>query len=145
MLAAIVPGEIMYDKTRWNEPLPELNGRTTRFAANTLGVEWGRNRMGRNIWINLMRIEIRKNLEIGAHVLVDNIRFPDEFDMMNELGAETIAFIRPNSATCDPFAETECYIPSIQTRCKHQFFNYNHEFPESVLKMRALLTRIIET
>lgn len=145
MLAAIVPGEIMYNKARWNEPLPELAGQTTRFAADTLGVDWGRNRMGRYIWINLMRIEIRKTMETGAHVLVDNIRFLDEFDMLTEMGAETIAFHRSSLRFKGIGFETEQWIETIQPRCKHSIMNRDGDFAESVLEMRALLTRIIDT
>jgi hypothetical protein len=147
MLAAIVPGDIMYNKARWDEPLPELDGKTVRFAADTLGVDWGRNRMGRNIWINQMRIEIGRSMATGAHVIVDNIRFPDEFDMMKELCAETIAFHRP--ALGLPWnigrSPTERYISDIQARCGHSIVNREGHFAESVLEMRALLKRIIET
>lgn len=146
MLSAIVPGEIMYNKARWNEPLPELNGRSVRFAANTLGVDWGRNRMGRAIWINLTRIEIRTNMDLGCHVLIDNIRFPDEFDLFKELKGETIAFLRPglHPDNFNPMEETERHIKYIQHRCKHEITNHSGAFAETVLEMRALLTRIIK-
>jgi hypothetical protein len=145
MLAAIVPGDIMYNKARWDEPLRELDGQTVRFAADTLGYEWGRNRMGRNIWINQMRIDIAKNMATGAHVIVDNIRFLDEFDMMKELGAETIAFHRPSLRFRGiALPPTELYIPDIQARCGHSIVNLEGHFAESVLGMRALLKRIIE-
>jgi hypothetical protein len=145
MLSAIVPGDIMYNKARWDEPLRELDGKTVRFAADTLGVEWGRNRMGRNIWINQMRIDIAKNMATGAHVIVDNIRFLDEFDMMKELGAETIAFIRPGLRFRGiALPETERYIPDLQARCAHRIVNRDGYFAETTLEMRALLKRIIE-
>jgi extradiol dioxygenase family protein len=135
----------MYNKARWDEPLRELDGKTVRFAADTLGVEWGRNRMGRNIWINQMRIEIKKHMETGAHVLVDNIRFLDEFELMKQLGAATIAFHRPalrfRGIALPP---TERYIPDIQSRCGHSIVNLEGHFAETTLEMRALLKRIIE-
>lgn len=42
MLAAIGIEEALYnDKSRWDDPLPELCGKTLRHATQTLGTEWG--------------------------------------------------------------------------------------------------------
>ena len=35
-------------------PCERLNGRTPRYAMQTLGTEWGRTHMGQDFWVNLL-------------------------------------------------------------------------------------------
>jgi len=65
-------------ENRKEEPLPELGGKSLRQALQTLGTEWGRDTLYRNIWIDTL---IRKARE-HERVVIDDMRFPDEHAAM---------------------------------------------------------------
>ena len=58
-------------------PCDKLNGRTPRYAMQTLGTEWGRNYMGQDFWVNLLVQKVHA-LEFGTNVVIDDCRFPNE-------------------------------------------------------------------
>lgn len=63
-----------------------LGGKTPRYAMQTLGTEWGRNCMGEDFWVNLWR-----ERTIGHdRVVVDDCRFPNEAEVIHELGGKII-------------------------------------------------------
>lgn len=58
-------------------PCDKLNGRTPRYAMQTLGTEWGRKHMGQDFWVNLL-VQKAHRLEFGTNVVIDDVRFPNE-------------------------------------------------------------------
>lgn len=58
-------------------PCDRLNGRTPRYAMQTLGTEWGRTHMGQDFWVNLL-VQKAHRLEYGTHIVIDDCRFPNE-------------------------------------------------------------------
>ncbi len=58
-------------------PCDRLNGRTPRFAMQTLGTEWGRTYMGQDFWVNLL-IQKAHDMEFGTNIVIDDCRFPNE-------------------------------------------------------------------
>lgn len=56
-------------------PCDKLNGRTPRYAMQTLGTEWGRNHMGQDFWVNLL---VQKVHQMDCNVVIDDCRFPNE-------------------------------------------------------------------
>jgi hypothetical protein len=132
MLAAMgVPLDVVYNKTRWDEPLEILAGRTCRHACVTLGTEWGRKQLGESVWTALT---IRRAREIIGRqyvrpnvVIIDNVRFPDEADAILDAGGHMIAF-RRHGLEVDLSHESEKHIPDIQRqKCAHGFFNCGHD------------------
>lgn len=62
-----------------------LCGKTPRHAMRTLGTEWGRKQIGQSLWTNAW--SKRVNTELGhGKVIVDDIRFDDEADVVKQLG-----------------------------------------------------------
>ena len=73
-------------------PLDLLCGRTPRYAMQMLGTEYGRNLIGQDIWVNIWAKEVR---ESTCSVVVDDVRFPNEFNKVKELNGYTVKIIRP--------------------------------------------------
>lgn len=142
MLAAMgIPRDTLDDKTRWNDPQPELCGHSIRYAAQTLGTEWGRDHIGQDVWTN---IELRhaSNLRAtGKHIIIDNVRFPSEADAIELAGGTCIALIRPD-LTPDLSHASEQYIEELQERCAAHVLNTG-EFLQGVEKMRRVLVDVI--
>lgn len=67
-------------------PEPVLGGRTPRYAMQTIGTEWGRDIMVPDLWIGIARARILQHLQAGRDVVIDDCRFENEADLINELG-----------------------------------------------------------
>lgn len=96
MLRAIMPGD---DMNEWIEgalkgTVHPVLGQTPRHAMQTLGTEWGRACMGSDFWVNLARHEVAG----GDDVVIDDVRFQNEYEMITGLGGKVIQ-IRPKVMT----------------------------------------------
>lgn len=81
-----------------NEELKEipttfLGGRTPRYAMQTLGTEW-RNLMHQNLWVDAWKRHL-VNYPAGSKILVDDLRFHHEAQVVRDLGGKIIRLIRP--------------------------------------------------
>jgi hypothetical protein len=74
------------------EVIPEL-GVTSRYAQITIGTEWGRKLIGRNIWANTWA----RGISDGESVMNDSVRFPNEEKAIRSLGGLTIIIKRPGT------------------------------------------------
>jgi hypothetical protein len=72
-------------------PLKELMGKTPRHVMQTLGTEWGRRCIASDIWVNLAKSQCVSFLENGFDVVVDDIRFDNEADMIKSIGGKICA------------------------------------------------------
>ncbi len=75
--------------------IPALPGVSTRHLMQTLGTDWGRQLVAQDIWIRVAMGRITRALEGGAKIVVDDIRFPNEYDALFELGANMVKVVRP--------------------------------------------------
>ena len=144
MLAAIgIPADILRNKSRWNEPLPILCGKNTRFAATSLGTEWGRDMIGADLWANIAIGQVHELVSRGISVIIDNVRFPNEFELLREQGAQMIAWHRPGLMV-DLSHESERHIAKLQRQCDERFENIDGEFKLTVdrwhHKLKELMT-----
>ena len=69
------------------EVIPEL-GVTSRHMQRTLGTEWGRQQVNPRIWLDCWLQEYRRAALGGLPVVVDDVRFPDEADLIKAQGGE---------------------------------------------------------
>lgn len=70
-------------------------GKTVRQMLQTLGTEWGRNLVDRDIWANLA---IHRAVEMQGYGMVpvfDDMRFMNEFEKVKDAGGITIFLTRP--------------------------------------------------
>lgn len=142
MLAAMgIPQAMLDDKSRWNEPLDILCGHSIRYAATTLGTEWGREHIGIDVWTRIALANADQERAKGHHVVIDNVRFPSEMDAMIEAGC--VDFIAMNrGAPTNIKHASEQYIEDLQLKCSVAIYN-NGTFSEAVEKMRKIIVDII--
>jgi hypothetical protein len=81
---AIIGGELK------ETPNNLLGGKTPRYAMQTLGTEWGRECLSQDFWIALAESRIRGLLMQGVPVVVDDVRFDNEADMIQRLGGTVL-------------------------------------------------------
>ncbi len=74
-------------------PLAHLQGKSTRFAMQTLGTEWGRDLIGENLWVDAA-IARAKQFE---KVVFTDVRFPNEVAALQGIGATIIKIERPDN------------------------------------------------
>ncbi len=72
-------------------PHPLLLGKTPRKALQLLGTEWGRNLIGDEVWLNVWN----ERRSMSPLVVVDDVRFQNEFDYLKDRGAHIIRIVRP--------------------------------------------------
>lgn len=143
MLRAMgIPSDMLDDKARWNEPLDMLCGHSIRYAATTLGTEWGRDQIGQDVWTRIALAQAEKHLAAGQHVIIDNVRFPSEMKAMREIGAVFIAMLRPGLHDGTVTHQSEFYIRELQGVCEFEI-NNNLQFSDAVAKMRKIIVDII--
>lgn len=65
-------------------PCIYLNGRTPRYAMQTLGTEWGRDLMDKNLWTD----SLKRRAAQHEKVAVPDMRFNNEADAIAELGGK---------------------------------------------------------
>lgn len=75
--------------------IPAIPGVTTRHLMQTLGTDWGRTFVAPDIWVRMAMGRITRLMEAGRSVVVDDMRFPNEFDALFELGARMVKVTRP--------------------------------------------------
>lgn len=76
---------------------PELCGKTLREALQTLGTDWARNMIGPDIWVQVARSRLAAMLarpDIRG-VVCDDVRFPNEAELIRELGGVVVLVSRP--------------------------------------------------
>lgn len=61
--------------------LPEI-GTTPRHLMRTLGTEWGRQCVHPDVWVTIADKHISRALSEGRNVVIDDLRFPNEYDLL---------------------------------------------------------------
>lgn len=76
------------------EVIPEL-GVTSTFAQQTLGTEWGRDCIGRGLWLSLWLRKADAIIAGGGRVVQESLRFPNEVAALRDRGALIVEIRRP--------------------------------------------------
>ncbi|QXV74650.1 deoxynucleotide monophosphate kinase protein [Rhizobium phage RHEph21] len=69
---------------------------TPRQIMQTLGTDWGREAIDQDLWTKVARAKIEKLRDQGINVVVDDLRFPNEYDLIRGLGGFAVNVIRPD-------------------------------------------------
>lgn len=87
------------DRASKEQPLPGV-GHSPRQLLQTLGLEWGRRHLGENVWVTLALREIveARLRHPGATIVVPDVRFRNEAEMIRRLGGEVWLVYRPGVA-----------------------------------------------
>ena len=81
----------MIDGDLKEKPSPYLDGKSPRFAMQTLGTEWGRALIGPDFWINTWK---HKAEAATDNVVCDDVRFLNESEAIRDLGGKIIYISR---------------------------------------------------
>lgn len=84
---------------------PLLCGHTPRWAMQSLGTEWGRNHIHKNLWVRAWQHRCQSH----QLVTVDDMRFPNEHAMVRSLNGKVIRVLRGRSNDATPAHESEVY------------------------------------
>ena len=76
------------------EIIPEL-GVSTRHLLQTLGTEWGRGCVHPDVWAKMWNQTVTPHLASNLHVVVDDVRFPNEAAAVLSVGGELWHITRP--------------------------------------------------
>ena len=69
-------------------------GITGRRLQRTLGVEWGRKAVHGDIWVLLAMLQAEAHLKAGRSVVIDDLRFPNEYAAVLRAGGEAWRVVR---------------------------------------------------
>lgn len=96
MTEAGIPLSQSWDLLRGNAkevPIAALGGVTGRKLMQTLGTEWGRESVDEDFWIRVMDGKL-SSLPRTQRIVIDDMRFPNEYDMLKEKGAIMVKVFR---------------------------------------------------
>ena len=71
-----------YITTTKDNPIPDWNGLTGRHILQTLGTDWGRTHISSDVWLRAWQ----RSLGNAPRIVVDDIRFPNEAELVRNLG-----------------------------------------------------------
>lgn len=93
-------------------PIPWL-GRSPRELLQTLGTDWGRDRVSPTVWIDLWRRRVAEISEQGVRTVVaPDLRFDNEALAVRSLGGEIWKVVRTGAAAAIPSHKSEHGIPA---------------------------------
>jgi hypothetical protein len=87
----------MIDGDLKEEPSEYLGGRSPRYAMVHLGTLWGRSTMADDFWIGIAE----RRIACFDKVVVSDVRFPNEAEMVRRLGGEVFRVERAGAAPAD--------------------------------------------
>lgn len=90
-----------------NEPISFLSGVTPRYLMQTLGTEWARNCISPDFWVMLAAVKIERKMSApqtkgtkkAPLAVFDDVRFPNEVEMIRAYGGVIVRIERPDRAT----------------------------------------------
>lgn len=110
MLAAFgLRPEHLYGSQKMDE-LPMLGGHTPRWAMQSLGTEWGRKLMYRDIWLDAWERTVMGRPQ--PIVIVEDVRFASEIHFLQEHGALLLEVHRPSMMPSTLFGWARHWIKS---------------------------------
>lgn len=89
-------------------PAPLLNGKTPRHAMQTLGTEWGRRCIDEGLWVRAWKETLP-----GGYVVTDDLRFPNEYIAIKEVGGVVVRIDRPG-IDADTSHESEAHVATLK-------------------------------
>ena len=99
MLRAIGLGDESIEGGLKNTPIAWLNDHSPRYLMQTLGTEWGRQMICRDIWVSIWRNKVESwlNDEPGVRIVADDCRFANEAEAVAQMGGRILAVHRPGA------------------------------------------------
>ena len=115
------------------EPCDLLEGKTPRWAMQSLGVEWGREQIGQQFWANTWVKEVERHLTLGTPVVADDLRYINEAQAVKAMGGVTVHLKRGELKDVTHSSEL------IDFKCDHTLNNNEEE----AIGLMGMLDRIV--
>lgn len=117
-------------------PTPYLNGKSPRFAMQTLGTEWGRELIGYDFWLNVAM----QKASTGNTVITD-VRFPNEVEAVKLAGGTVIRVLAVGKTVFDGGEGEDHASETLMDSLPHDFVVENKmaETPDEIRKAIARL------
>ena len=133
-----VTEEQINDKELREQPLEILGGKSPIQAMISLGTEWGRNMVYPEIWVD--QLKRRLTSFSGRVAFVENVRYQNEFDMVNSLDNSYMIYVnRPDlKPKLDRVSESEIHL--LRSQCDYEIENHLNE--NSHTEFRSLIQMI---
>lgn len=79
------------------EPLGDFgfDSLSSRRIQQVMGTEAGRKALDTNLWITIAGRKVRRLLDQGKRVVIDDMRFPNEYDLIRAMGGECWCIYNP--------------------------------------------------
>lgn len=89
---------------------------TPRWLQQSLGTEWGRDLILPNLWITIVKLKVRafQILNGGRNIVIDDMRFINEYDTVLELRGIPVRINRPGVVRTTPPHPSEGALDEIQ-------------------------------
>lgn len=78
---------------RYKEEIEPTLKTSIRHMMRTLGTEWGRKCIRESFWVDIAEQKIK--ISCAPIVVFDDLRFPNEYEMLKKHGAKFIKIVRP--------------------------------------------------
>lgn len=78
--------EELVEVNKHSQLAPCFGGKTPRDMLISLGTFWGRDMVNDSIWVDLCLAEIERQKLFKADVVIDDMRFPNEYEALDRLG-----------------------------------------------------------
>jgi hypothetical protein len=114
MMAALGCTGAEIDGDRKELPCELLGGKTPRWAMQSLGTEWGRDLIARDLWIRAFNAALAK-VPAGVPVTVDDCRFPNEAEAVLAAGGIIVRIERPGAGTASVHSSEAHALPASRT------------------------------
>lgn len=95
MMRALGLGEREIEGDLKEVPCRLLDGKTPRYAMQTLGTEWGRSLISSRLWVNAAMTSVDKVLDHGGKAVIDDMRFDNEALAVRMAGGKIVLIHRP--------------------------------------------------
>ena len=124
-------------------PQDILCGKTPRWAMQSLGDEWGRQQIGQDLWVRLAeanlqevvrQLTILRRGEAGEiAVVIDNIRYPNELEMVRRQQGQLFLVRRPSVEPRKRWLRKEHASETLWRKAEADFTVFNDGSKDSLL------------
>lgn len=114
MMAALGLTHEQIEGSEKETPCALLDGKTPRWAMQTLGTEWGRNLIAQDLWINAWKAAVAR-MPSNTSIVVDDCRFPNEAEAVCSAGGICVRIERPGAGTASVHASETHQLPVAKT------------------------------
>lgn len=120
---------------RKEEPIPAVYGMTSRQLQQLIGTEFGRDMINPDIWVDLTMAAVRAALDQGKSVVIDDLRFKNEYEAIMAAGGECVRIVRPDyEVTTAHASEGELDLVAMREIWNQGDVRYLHRIVDDLLR-----------